>query len=109
MFANAMRFHSGGLVPGEVPAILQRGEMVIPRDMARASGGGGGGGPINVTVNNAPAGSTADVTKKSRPGGGVDIQLSLRRMMRDTMVSEMSDPNSPVHYAMGGDRTRGMG
>lgn len=33
IFANAKRYHSGGtvLMPGEVPAILQRGETVLPR------------------------------------------------------------------------------
>lgn len=38
LFANAPRYHSGGvagrapgLAPGEVPAILQRGEIVLPR------------------------------------------------------------------------------
>lgn len=38
MFANAPRLHNG-LLPGEFPAILQRGEMVIPRSTTiRGSG-----------------------------------------------------------------------
>jgi len=37
-FANAPRLHSGGLLPDEVPAILQRGERVVPR--GRATNGG---------------------------------------------------------------------
>lgn len=43
LFAGARRMHSGGLAGDEVPAILQRGERVIPR--------GEGGG---ITVNYAP-------------------------------------------------------
>lgn len=36
LFAGAPRYHSGGvagLKPGEIPAILQRGEVVLPRGM----------------------------------------------------------------------------
>ncbi|KQZ99576.1 hypothetical protein ASD64_14690 [Mesorhizobium sp. Root157] len=42
VFAGAPRYHSGGIAglkPGEVPAILQKGEVVLPRGMK--SGGGG--------------------------------------------------------------------
>lgn len=42
-FANAPRFHSGGIVGGEIPAILKRGEVVDPGDGSvfdRVFGGG---------------------------------------------------------------------
>lgn len=41
VFSGAQRYHKGGIAglrPGEVPAILQRGEVVIPKG-AKASGG----------------------------------------------------------------------
>jgi lambda family phage tail tape measure protein len=41
LFASAPRYHGGGiagLMPDEVPAILQRGEIVIPRDQAQQRG-----------------------------------------------------------------------
>lgn len=41
-FAGAPRYHDGGIAglkPGEVPAILQKGEVVIPRGGDRASSG----------------------------------------------------------------------
>jgi len=47
VFAHAKRMHTGGvagLMPGEVPAILQKGERVIPR------GGSGGGGNMDAVV-----------------------------------------------------------
>ncbi len=37
VFENAHRYHRGGLASDEVPAILQRGEMVIPRNLVQAS------------------------------------------------------------------------
>jgi len=42
VFAGARRYHKGGiagLVPGEVPAILQKGEVVLPRGAKTAAGG----------------------------------------------------------------------
>ena len=48
VFAGAPRYHSGGiagLMPGEIPAILQRGEVVLPKDASRTST------PVNVVMN----------------------------------------------------------
>lgn len=50
VFAGAKRYHRGGIAgirSGEIPAILQRGEVVIPNGAKRA--GAAGGGSINVT------------------------------------------------------------
>jgi hypothetical protein len=62
IFAGAPRYHSGGiggLRPDEVPAILQRGELVIPRDMVRQTaerGAGAGAAPqVDVHVKNVNA------------------------------------------------------
>ncbi|MFZ2446071.1 MAG: hypothetical protein WAW37_06925 [Syntrophobacteraceae bacterium] len=54
MFSGARRFHSGGLASDEVPAILQKGELVIRKGGWRAddSRGGSSGPPkVNITVN----------------------------------------------------------
>lgn len=43
LWAGAPRYHSGGIVglrPGEMPIIAQRGEIVIPKGMARTTSGG---------------------------------------------------------------------
>lgn len=48
VFSGATRYHSGGVAglrPGEVPAILQRGEVVLPRGTKM-----GGGQAVHVTV-----------------------------------------------------------
>lgn len=58
VFAGAPRLHDGGWIgPGEVPAILQRGERVIPR------GEGMGGVTVNQTMNFAP-GTDASVLRR---------------------------------------------
>ncbi len=49
-FAGAPRMHSGGWVglkPGEIPAILQRGERVLSR---REVAAGVGNAPVNITI-----------------------------------------------------------
>jgi GH24 family phage-related lysozyme (muramidase) len=58
-WAHAKRYHSGGgagLQPGEVPAILQRGEVVIPK--GAKMGGGGQSVVINAPIN-APGADAA--------------------------------------------------
>lgn len=51
VFESAPRYHRGGIAGDEVPAILQRGEEVIPRDEVRARRRGSGGGPLVVQHN----------------------------------------------------------
>lgn len=51
-FAGAPRYHSGGIAglrPGEVPAILQRGEVVLPVGGAMR-GGGGVSVPVQISI-----------------------------------------------------------
>jgi hypothetical protein len=45
-FAGAPRLHNGWFRPDEYPAILQRGEIVVPKRDARRGFGG-----MNVTIN----------------------------------------------------------
>jgi GH24 family phage-related lysozyme (muramidase) len=48
VFGGAKRYHKGGIAglqPGEIPAILQRGEVVLPRGTKM-----GGGSAVHVTV-----------------------------------------------------------
>lgn len=53
VFAGAPRYHQGGIAglrPGEVPAILQKGEMVIPRGGRGPGYGGRDGGSVTIRV-----------------------------------------------------------
>jgi len=70
LWNNAPRFHSG-LAGDEFPAILQRGETVIPK------GSGGGGTAVTVNVVNNASGTQA-TTKDSTDSGGnrvIDIMV----------------------------------
>lgn len=56
-FANARRYHNGGIAglkPDEVPAILQRGERVLPKGRS-----GAGGVVVNITNNIDATGADA--------------------------------------------------
>jgi hypothetical protein len=60
IFDRAPRLH-GGLARDEFPAILQKGETVIPKGGA----GGGGGGALNVTINAVDAQSFAELISRN--------------------------------------------
>lgn len=84
VFSGAKRYHKGGiagLMPGEVPAILQRGEVVIPR------GGKTTAGRETITVNLAADRSviaeTADQRIQTASGTivNVAVQQSTQRVV----------------------------
>ena len=73
IFANAPRFHSGGIAglkPNEVPTILQRGEEVLTQSDARHSRNGGGSG-AGVNVRNVNVFNSEEMLEQalSRAGG----------------------------------------
>jgi GH24 family phage-related lysozyme (muramidase) len=62
VFAGAKRYHTGGIAglqPGEVPAILQRGEMVLPRGSKIGSGGGSYAPTYNIDARGADQAAVA--------------------------------------------------
>ncbi|MDX2205763.1 MAG: phage tail length tape measure family protein [Hyphomicrobiaceae bacterium] len=64
-FAGARRYHTGGiagLMPGEVPAILQRGEVVLPVSGAGRGMGGVINAPVTIAID-ARGAEQASVTK----------------------------------------------
>jgi lambda family phage tail tape measure protein len=66
IFANAPKFHSGGIAANEVPAILQKGEGVFTAKQMKAMGGGGQ--PINITVHVNGNASAPDVRRSMAQG-----------------------------------------
>ncbi len=82
VFHGAPRYHSGGiagLMPDEVPAILQRGERVLPR-------GQSAGGNVSITINGAPG--TPKITQQDRPNGERDIMIDFANAVKDVMVED---------------------
>lgn len=72
-FQNALRYHSGGIAglkPGEVPAILQRGEEILNEDNPRhiANGGGSGAMPNMRIINAFDGASFLSEGLNSKPG-----------------------------------------
>lgn len=90
-FENAQRYHSGGLVGGEVPAVLQRGEEVLRRDDPRHRYNGGGGSQSSAPVINIDA-------RGAQKGVGEEISAALNRFVRSQQfeigVSRASKRNS---------------
>jgi hypothetical protein len=72
-FENAPRFHTG-LMPGEVPAILQQGESVLTPGQMSAIGGAlrSPSVQVNVAVQNNTD-SKVSVQQKKNASGGVDM------------------------------------
>lgn len=68
LFAGAPRYHKG-LAPDEFPAILQRGEAVIPRNQVRQAGQqqsqAPGGDQYNITIIAADAQSITDMMRRN--------------------------------------------
>jgi len=86
-FLGAPRMHSGGIAglhAGEVPTILQRGEMVVPALAAgRASGGGVSLGDVNIDMS-ASGYVTADTQSAKAWGENVRklVQVEMVRQSR---------------------------
>lgn len=77
IFEGAPRLHGGGLVPGEVPAILRRGEGVFTPEQMRALGGQA----VNVQVNIAtPAGTQGRVERREQPDGTLVLDVIVEQI-----------------------------
>lgn len=83
VFAGARRYHSGGVAglrPDEVPAILQRGEIVLPRG-AR----GGGGTEVVRVVLQDDSGRMADIAdQRIQTAAGPIVEISVQQSMKAT-------------------------
>lgn len=69
-FDDAVRYHTGGvagLKPDEVPAILQRGEIVIPR-----GGAGSGSAPV-INIINQSSGKVEQGGTRQNADGSIDV------------------------------------
>ncbi len=85
VFAGAPRYHRGGfagLRSDEVPAILQRGEEVLPRTDPRHAANLRGGGGIKVEINNNGTPSTVTGVSQSMDGRDLVVSVMLEDLQR---------------------------
>jgi hypothetical protein len=85
MFLGAPRYHNGGiaeLAPDEVPAILQRGERIIPRGASNDNGG------PTINIINQSSGHVEQGGTRQNADGSIDV------LIRDAVKGVMLDDAS---------------
>ena len=81
VFANATRFHSGGIVGDEVPIIAKRGEGVFTREQMKALGDNGTNVNISVNViNNAASDVKTSVSKSDQGNGKFNLDIMIEKI-----------------------------
>ncbi|MCM2472156.1 tape measure protein [Rhizobium sp. CG5] len=93
-FAGARRYHSGGvagLKSGEVPAILQRGEVVLPRN-TKTSGGGSSSTTIEMKIDVTGARGNSEI--EDMVSSGVSKGLAgYDKILPDRVAQISRNPN----------------
>lgn len=80
-FAEAPRFHSGGIVGDEVPIIAKRGEGVFTREQMKALGDNGSTVSISVNViNNATSDVKASVSQSNQGNGKLNLDIMIEKI-----------------------------
>ncbi|HER27501.1 MAG TPA: hypothetical protein ENI69_10370, partial [Rhodospirillales bacterium] len=83
VFASAPRFHSGGVVGGEVPIIAKRGETVFTAGQMRMLGSELGQKPevkVVVNVNNRAPGTEATVQSRRDSNGNLGLDIVVEKI-----------------------------
>ncbi len=78
-FSGAKRYHRGGIAglqPGEIPAILQRGEVVLPRN---SKIGGGSTETINVVLRDDSGRMAQIADQRIQTASGAIVQVSVQQ------------------------------
>nr|DAD96374.1 MAG TPA: tail tape measure [Siphoviridae sp. ctpbe1] len=80
-FADAPRFHSGGIVGDEVPIIAKRGEGVFTKEQMKALGDNGSTVNISVNVvNNAASDVKASVSQSNQGNGKFNLDIMIEKI-----------------------------
>jgi hypothetical protein len=95
-YASAPRFH-GGMMPGEYPAILQKGEGVFTPAQMKAMGGGGN---VNINVVNR-SGSDVSASGRRDGQGDLDIEVVIDQVMSRKLIQPGSGSNRAMKQGFG--------
>lgn len=98
-FANAPRYHSGGMV-GEYPLIGKGGEGVFTPGQMRALapvGSSGSGPPVEVHIHEAPPGTNTKTTRAAN--GNMRVDVTLKRMIDDATADHIASGESNTNKA----------
>jgi lambda family phage tail tape measure protein len=107
VFADAPRFHDGGVVGNEVPIIAQRGETVFTPGQMKMLGGAlqsksGVSVSVNVTNNVSNAQASADVSRDG--AGNMDLNIVIEeienKMARNVSRGEGLAPTMERRYGL---------
>lgn len=97
-FAGAPRYHSGGIAglrPDEVPAILQKGEVVLPRGAGVKNGGGG----VDIQIiDQRGSGAPVEAQRQTGPDGREQIKLFVRDEVKSLIASGYLDKSMSAAY-----------
>ena len=89
LFLGAPRLHDG-LMPNEFPAILERGEAVIPRDVMEGIGGAGAAaGDIIMNINIDASGNGDDVEPRIEAAVRRAVDLSIPAVKEEARRGRM--------------------
>jgi len=94
VFSGAPRYHDGGIAglkPGEVPAILQKGEVVLPRGAA-ATSRNGGKQQVQITVDVTGARGNKEIEEMVAMGVRQGIGQYRRFGVQEDIASYQRDP-----------------
>lgn len=93
-FAGAPHLQGGGMIGGGVPAIVHRGEEILPPNHPRHRNNAGGGG-VNVYIS-APPGTRPQVERRIGPGGTVDLHV----VLDEAVATAVRQPGSQTGAAI---------
>jgi lambda family phage tail tape measure protein len=106
LFSGASRYHTGGILPGEVPIIARRGEGIFTPEQMRALAPVGQaqsvqGGNVTVNVVNNAAGTQATAKERTDGGGNRFVDVFIEQI-KGAIASDITRGSGAVPSAIQG-------
>lgn len=101
VFAGAKRYHRGGLVPGEVPAILKPGEVVLP-NIGPSTAARGGKQELNIVLqdDSGRMAQIADQQVAMRAGGIVRVSVAQANKTAPAAIAKTQRESAGSEYRL---------